>query len=97
MPEWAQWVMFAVLALISMFTFRKSLYASIHGGGKGFDSSPSGDSLTILTDIAPGADARVEHRGSAWTALNIGESGITSGTRVKIVKVDGLTLHISAD
>ena len=97
MPEWAQWVAFAMMALIFMFTFRKALYQKIHGDVKGFSDTLSGDSLTVSTDIAPGSDARVEHRGSDWTALNVGESEITSGTRAKIVKVDGLTLHISAD
>ena len=33
MPEWAQWTTFAVLSLISFFTFRKSLYDKIRGGG----------------------------------------------------------------
>ena len=97
MPEWSQWVMFAVLALFFMFTFRKSLYKKIHGSAKGFKDSMSGDSLKITTDIAPGRDARVEHRGSDWTARNVGESEIVSGSWAKIVKVDGLTLHVSAD
>ena len=97
MPEWAQWLAFAVLALIFMFSFRKALYQKIHGNVKGFGDNLSGGSFTVLTDIAPGTDARVEHRGSDWTALNVGEAEIVSGTRVNIVKVDGLTLHISAD
>lgn len=97
MPEWAQWVVFAALALIAMFTFRKSLYAKLHGSAHGFKESMSGDSLKITADIAPGTDARVEHRGSDWTALNVGQSEITSGSWVKIVKVDGVTLHVSAD
>ena len=97
MPEWAQWVAFAVLALTFMFSFRKALYRKIHGNVKGFSDTLSGDSLTVSTDISPGSDARVEHRGSDWTALNVGDTEIASGTRVKIIKVDGLTLHISAD
>jgi membrane protein implicated in regulation of membrane protease activity len=97
MPEWVQWMVFAVLALIFMFTFRKSLYARIRGGAKGFQNTLLGDSLTVKTDIAPGTDARVAHRGSDWTALNVGEAEIASGSRAKIIKVDGLTLHISAD
>ena len=97
LPEWAQWVSFAALALTFMFTFRKSLYAKIRGDAKGFRNSLVGDSLTVDTQIAPGSDARVEHRGSDWTALNVGEAEIASGSRVKVVHVDGLTLHISAD
>jgi len=97
MPEWAQWVAFSALALIFMFTFRKSLYQKIRGDAPGFSGSMSGNYLQVTTDIAPGTDARVEHRGSEWTALNVGETEITSGSRARIVKVDGLTLHLSAD
>jgi membrane protein implicated in regulation of membrane protease activity len=97
LPAWAQWLSFAVLSLIFLFTFRKSLYQKIRGGAVGFDNSPKGESLTATSDIAPGADARVAHRGSDWTALNVGESEIENGSKAKIVKVDGLTLHISAD
>lgn len=96
-PEWAQWVAFAFLSLVFMFTFRRSLYVKIRGGAEGFRDSLSGDSVTVTSDIAPGRDARVEHRGSKWTALNVGDTEIASGTRAEIVHVDGLTLHIRAD
>lgn len=97
LPEWLQWVAFALLALIFMFSFRKSLYENIRGDVRGFKESMAGDSLTVSADVAPGANVRIEHRGSDWTARNVGESDIASGSTAKIVKVDGLTLHISAD
>jgi len=97
LPEWMQWVAFAVMALVFMFTFRKSLYEKIRGGAQGFKGTMLDESLTVTTDIAPGADARIKHRGSDWTALNVGEAEIPNGSRAKVVKVDGLTLHISAD
>ena len=97
MPEWAQWAAFATLSLISFFTFRKSMYEKIRGGAVGFRDSISGDSVTVDTDIAPGREARVEHRGTRWTAKNVGESIIGAGTRARVVKVDGLTLHVEAE
>jgi hypothetical protein len=96
-PEWAQWVAFAVLALIFMVTFRRSLYLKIRGGGESFPETMSGESVNVTSDLAPGADVRLEYRGTEWTALNVGNAEISSGTKAKIVNVDGLTLHISAD
>jgi membrane protein implicated in regulation of membrane protease activity len=97
LPEWAQWTAFAALSLISFFTFRKSLYAKIHGGAIGFRQGLSGDTVDIGEEIAAGGEARVDHRGSKWTARNVGSEAIAAGSRAKVVKVDGLTLHIESD
>jgi membrane protein implicated in regulation of membrane protease activity len=95
--EWVQWVAFAVLALVFMVTFRRSLYLKIRGAGDSYPESMSGESVKVTSDLAPGADMRIKYRGTEWTVLNAGSVEISSGTRAKIVNVDGLTLHISAD
>ncbi len=97
MPEWAQWLAFAILSLVFMVTFRKSLYEKIRGGAKGFRGTISGYSVNIIDDLAPGADARAEYRGTNWTVRNTGESLIAGGTRAIVVKVDGLTLHVNSE
>lgn len=96
MPDWAQWLAFAVLSLISFFTFRKSLYDKIHAGGVGFKENLAGDSVSVIEDLAPGAETRIEHRGTKWTVLNVGDTSIAAGTRATVVAVDGLTLRIKA-
>ena len=97
MPEWAQWLAFAILALVFMFTFRQSLYKKLRAGAQGFSNSLSGESIKIAVNIAPGDDARIQHRGSEWTAKNIGETEISSGSDAIVVEVHGLTLHVRAD
>ena len=97
MPEWVQWTAFAVLSLVSFFTFRKSLYEKIRGGAVGFRETLSGNTVNVDTDLAVGAEARVEFRGTKWTVKNVGSAAITSGTRARVVKADGLTLHVEAD
>ena len=97
MPEWAQWTAFAALSLISFFTFRKSLYEKIRGGAVGFRETLSGDTVNIQTDLAAGAEARVEFRGTKWTVKNIGADTISGGSRARVVKAEGLTLHIEAE
>ncbi len=96
MPEWAQWLTFALLSLVSMFTFRKSLYEKIRGGAIGFHASIPGNTVEINEDLAPGKETRAEYRGTIWTMRNVGDNDIAAGTRAEVVKVDGLTLHITA-
>ncbi len=96
MPEWAQWMAFAVLSLVSFFTFRKSLYEKIHVDAAGFRANLSGDSINVDAELLPGAEARIEHRGTKWTVCNVGDTPIPAGTRATVVEVDGLTLRIKA-
>ncbi len=96
MPEWAQWMAFASLSLISFFTFRKSLYAKIRGGAVGFRETLSGATVNVDEDLAPGAETRLEYRGTKWTVRNVGDAPISAGARATVVEVDGLTLRIKA-
>ena len=97
LPEWAQWLAFGVISLATFFTFRKSLYKKIRSGAIGFPEGLSGDTIRIDKEIEPGKESRVEHRGSKWTARNTGSEAIAAGSRAKVVKVDGLTLHVEAE
>ena len=97
LPEWAQWSAFATLSLIFFFTFRKSLYQKIRGGAKGFRATMSGDTVNIDEELAAGGEARTQYRGTDLTVRNIGAAAISAGSRAKVVKVDGLTLHVEAE
>jgi len=97
MPEWMQWTVFALLSLISFFTFRKSLYEKIRGGAVGFRETLSGNTVNIKVDLAVGAEARTEFRGTKWTVKNVGAATITAGSRARVVKSEGLTLHVEAE
>lgn len=97
MAEWMQWALFAALSLISMFTFRQALYEKIRGGAPGFNASIAGEEIKIEVELAPGADTRGAFRGSKWTIINVGSTAIPANTRARIVKTNGLVLHVSAD
>jgi membrane protein implicated in regulation of membrane protease activity len=55
---------------------------------------PSGEEVTVPTDLPPGGNCRLEFRGSTWTAQNKSEHEMSAGSRARIVHVEGLTLHI---
>jgi hypothetical protein len=97
MPEWIQWLVFAALSLISMFTFRRSLYQKMRGDVPGFREGVAGESLVILQDLAPGSEARASFRGADWTVVNDGSTKIAGGARARILRSEGLTLYVSAD
>ena len=95
MPEWAEWLLFSVLALVSTVTFRKALYAKIRGNVPGFREGVAGESLVIANDLDAGESARASFRGTNWTVVNDGSERINSGERARITRSDGLTLYVT--
>ena len=97
MQEWAQWLLFAALSLLSMVTFRRSLYARMRSGGEDFKEGVTGDWVEIRDDLAPGSSGKLEFRGSVWNVKNVGSRPIAAGSKVQVLKTEGLTMHVSID
>ncbi len=97
MAESTQWLAFALLSLAFFFTFRRALYGKIRGGAPGFQETITGDTVSVSGDLATGAEGRAALRGSEWTIRNVGVETIAAGTRAKVVKIDGVILHVEAD
>jgi membrane protein implicated in regulation of membrane protease activity len=97
LPDWGQWLAFAALSLAFFFSFRPMIYSRIRSGGENYPESMSGESVKIDSDLTPGAETRTQYRGTDWTVRNVGNEIIVAGSRVEIVKVEGLALHVSAN
>jgi len=97
MPVWGQWITFAALGLISMVTFRKGLYLKVKGTAPGFRASLAGDMVLVANELPPGAESRTSHRGTKWTVRNVGSGSIPAGQSARVVKTEGLVLHVSND
>ncbi len=97
MPEWGQWLLFASLSLVSMFTFRKMLYAKIRGNAPGFHAGLAGESLVITEDLEVGQTTRASFRGTNWTVVNEGSGPMSQGDTVRIRRNDGLILYVGED
>ena len=97
LPVWAEWLTFAVLSLLFMVTFRKSLYQKLRRGGVQYKETLEGEQININAVLEPGAEGREEYRGTKWTVRNVGSVLLPQGTRARVVKVDGLTLHVEAE
>ena len=97
LPEWGQWLTFAIVSVIFFVAFRKTLYTRIRGGGQGFENRIAGESVKVSEEVAPGGRGRAAYRGSDWNVQNVGESSIVAGSHARIVEVDGLTLKVEAE
>jgi membrane protein implicated in regulation of membrane protease activity len=94
LPQWLQWAIFTLLAVISMVGFRARLYGRLHSRTPDIASGPAGTELMLPTALEPGASCQAEHGGSFWTVRNDSQAVIAAGTRVRIAQVQGLTLLI---
>ena len=97
LPEWGQWLTFAIVAVLFFVTFRKALYVKIRGGGEGYEQKYVGELVKVAEEVAPGGRGRAEYRGSDWNIHNVGDSAIPAGDPAKVVEVDGLTLKVEAE
>jgi len=95
LPIWAQWLTFAALSIISMLLFRRKLYGLLRQPVADIPIGPTGDVVAVPIELAPGAECRIDYRGSTWDARNAGEQTIAAGSQARIVRVDGLTLKIA--
>jgi membrane protein implicated in regulation of membrane protease activity len=95
MPDWAQWLLFAALAIVSMLAFRRRVYALVRGRtGHVQQRISSGDRVIVPKRLEPGQSCRVDYRGTSWTARNVDVRPIEAGTEAFISHVDDLTLHV---
>ncbi len=95
LPEWAQWLVFAVLSLGCMSLFRAQLYRRFRAHpGEVEERLIIGDRVTVPERVEPQAHCRVEYRGTTWTARNTDQSALEAGSEAEVWEVAGLTLHL---
>ena len=92
---WAQWLLFPVVAVITLRLFRQPLMGRLRQR----DDADSVDTLvgelaTPAADIAPGGHGRAELRGSMWNVRNVTSVPLSTGQRCRVVDVEGLMLGI---
>ncbi len=95
LEPWIQWLTFAGFSLVLMVLFRKKLYAILRGDGVGYEVGPAGETIQMIETLRPGDSCRQPFRGTDWTVVNEGDSVVEKGARVRIGRVDGLTLKVN--
>jgi membrane protein implicated in regulation of membrane protease activity len=97
LPPWAQWALFAALAVVSMVTFRSRVYERLRRRAPQIRTNPANEVLTLPMSLAPGQSCQAEHSGTFWTVRNDSDAPIASGGRARVARVEGLTLLVRPD
>jgi inner membrane protein len=97
MPEWTQWLVFSILTVVTMVSFRQRLYSIVRGRtGNVQERLTLGDRVTVPVRLEPSQTCRVDYQGSSWTARNVDQTAIEAGREAVIARVDGLVLLVRA-
>jgi len=97
LPQWAQWLLFAALAIVSMVGFRRRVYTLVRGNAAPVQQRvTAGDKVVVPTLLEPGQTCRVEYRGTSWSARNVDVHPIAAGSEAVISAIDDLTLQLKA-
>ena len=97
LPTWAQFLLFAALAVTGLLFFRRRLKRRLSVADREMMPELVGEAGTSRDAIAAGARGSVDLRGAIWEARNDGESEIAAGARCVVLRVEGLTLHVRAE
>lgn len=97
-PLWAQLLMFSILSVATLVIFRARLLSWVqHDPQRPEIDTLVGEIGVASEELIPGTVGRVEVRGAAWTARNTTGIAVSRGTRIRVVRVDGLTLDIEPE
>jgi membrane protein implicated in regulation of membrane protease activity len=97
-PLWMQLLLFSVISVGGLLLFRSRVLALVQRDPQ----APAVDQLVgeigvVSGSVGPGDIGKVELRGSAWSARNESASTLTSGMRVRVLRVEGLMLHVAPE
>lgn len=95
--EWLQWLLFSVFAIVSLLVFRPPLIRMSRAQESHPVDTMIGEDAILLEDLGAGQTGKAELRGTTWSARNTGRASLHKGQRVRVSKVDGLTLWLRSD
>ncbi|HEX5020011.1 MAG TPA: NfeD family protein [Candidatus Binatia bacterium] len=93
-PLWFQFILFSILALVTLWLFREKLLQLTEGVALQNVDSLVGETAVASDQIAVNGIGKAEMRGTSWSARNIGDQPLKRGERAKVERVEGLTLIV---
>jgi len=92
-----QGILFVVTSLVAITVFRRPLLERFNKKmPTGTVDAIVGETAHAIDEIPANGFGKVELRGAAWNAQNVGEQPIARGARCKVDRVDGLTFYVRA-
>jgi membrane protein implicated in regulation of membrane protease activity len=97
-PVWLQILLFSLLSITSLALFRGRLLRMFQKEPPKPRVDPIiGEIATAVDDLSAGSVGRVELRGTSWSARNSTSQTLPRGARCRVVRVEGLMLHIEPE
>jgi len=97
-PVWLQILLFSLFSITALALFRGRLLRTFQKEPPKPRVDPLiGEVATAVDDLQPGSVGRVELRGTSWSARNSTSHTLPSGARCRVVRVEGLMLHIEPE
>ena len=91
---WLQWALFSIISVLALVLLRRPLKAKVNLDGQARPVDRlEGESGVVLEDVPASGVGKVELRGSTWSA-RCAAGAMAKGARVRVERVDGLTLWI---
>jgi membrane protein implicated in regulation of membrane protease activity len=97
-PLWLQLLLFSALSVASLLFFRNPIMRKLNlsAGADNIDTLAT-ETGSVIEAMAPGANGRVELRGTPWSARNVGATSLPAGARCIVVREERLTLMVKAE
>jgi membrane protein implicated in regulation of membrane protease activity len=94
-PAWLQVFLFTIISIGSLLIFRSPLIRWLQLEPQRPPVDPLiGEIGMAIEDIMAGGVGRLELRGTPWSARNATSAALIRGTRCRVVRVEGLMVHV---
>ena len=94
-PPWLEWAIFTAVSLACLVPLRSRFVHWTSVERRAVDSIV-GEEALMLDDVGPGCVGKGELRGTTWSVRTSGAQTLRRGERVRVTRVDGLTLWVEA-
>ena len=91
-----QWLVFAVLGTVLLLALRPWVRRRFETNTPKVDQMV-GETAIALEDLDGNNRGKVEMRGSSWNALYSGAGRVVKGDRLRVTRVDGLSLVVEKE
>ena len=91
-PNWTQWLLLALISVLSLTTLRSRIARSMRSSSPGNDVV--GEMIELTTSIEPDGVGQARFRGSVWQVRNASARTLDAGTRCRVDEVKGITLTV---
>ncbi|TDE13344.1 NfeD family protein [Dyadobacter psychrotolerans] len=93
-PE-MQLIAFSVISLLSLLILRKHARRLLDNRGKQHEYNEFvGETALVIRDIPSNGEGKIYYRGAEWKATSLNSSLIIAGSKVVIIRTDGIVLIV---